>query len=496
MAPSMKGLRRFRRSSPQTQNLISGVALFLTAGIYHAITGLGAGGGKPSSIYVATTTNSILYVLFTVVGFFGGSVLNKIGPKITYTVGLSSDQRHIPGHLIGCFGYPFYATGLWYFDAKGHQWYPLLGGAILGITAGLLWTAANFIQFAYPEEKDKGRFIGMQLFMLATGSTIGAIIPFAINFHSSSASGVPTSVYITFTVIMLSAMLVVFFGIVSPEKVTRDDGTHLAIFEAVEFRTELVHCVELLRDWRILMLLLPLFSTEITLGLIPTLNAHSCNLRTRSLNNLIYWAIQIPSALFFSQVLDNHRLTRRMRGMTALSINVILSVLGWGLAIGIQKRLNLTRGPFKPTLDWSSPEYGWICALMIVFGVLFIINQMLVNWTISALSNDPRIAGRTGGFAKAMLSAGLAVAFGMEAGKAPYMTQTIIQVALQFSSFAMVAIVVWRAVRDTNYLVEATVIPPVHVEMELGISTSAQGAEVAGSDFNGRSSSVHPELKA
>jgi hypothetical protein len=49
----------------------------------------------------------------------------------------------------------------------------------------------------------------MQLFMLATGSTIGAIIPFAINFHSSSASGVPTSVYITFTVIMLSAMLVV-----------------------------------------------------------------------------------------------------------------------------------------------------------------------------------------------------------------------------------------------------------------------------------------------
>jgi hypothetical protein len=52
-------------------------------------------------------------------------------------------------------------------------------------------------------------------------------------------------VEVKLTYVMLSS----FFGIVRPEKVTRDDGTHLAIFEAVEFRTELVHCVELLRDW-------------------------------------------------------------------------------------------------------------------------------------------------------------------------------------------------------------------------------------------------------
>lgn len=126
------------------QNCISALCLFLTAGIYHAITGLGAGAGKPSSSQVAMTTNAILYSVFTVVGFFGGSVLNKIGPKYTY--------------MIGCFGYPFYTTGLWYFDSQGHEWYPLLGGAVLGSTASLLWTAANFIQFAYPEEKDKGKF--------------------------------------------------------------------------------------------------------------------------------------------------------------------------------------------------------------------------------------------------------------------------------------------------------------------------------------------------
>jgi hypothetical protein len=30
-------------------------------------------------------------------------------------------------------------------------------GALLGVTAGLLWTSAGFIQFAYAEEQDKAK---------------------------------------------------------------------------------------------------------------------------------------------------------------------------------------------------------------------------------------------------------------------------------------------------------------------------------------------------
>ena len=33
----------------------------------------------------------------------------------------------------------------------------VLGGAILGVCAGLLWTASGFIHFAYAEEKDKAK---------------------------------------------------------------------------------------------------------------------------------------------------------------------------------------------------------------------------------------------------------------------------------------------------------------------------------------------------
>ena len=141
MHPEVKNFLRL--TNPFTQDTIAGVVLFCTVGIYNALSGLGAGGGRPSSQHVAAETNAILYALFTVTGVFGGSVMNTIGPRITLA--------------LGAFGYPMYVAGLWYYDTTGNSWFPLLAGAILGVSAGWLWTTVGFIQFAYAEEKDKGK---------------------------------------------------------------------------------------------------------------------------------------------------------------------------------------------------------------------------------------------------------------------------------------------------------------------------------------------------
>lgn len=37
---------------------------------------------------------------------------------------------------------------------------------------------------------------------------------------------------------------------------------------------------------------------------------------------------------------------------------------------------------------------------MIIFGIIFIVNQMYVMWIVGALSNDPKISARCGGFYK------------------------------------------------------------------------------------------------
>jgi hypothetical protein len=67
--------------------------LYLTHHSNAGKLGLGAGGGKASSAEVSTATYTTLYAVFALSGFFGGSIMNTIGPKWTMTV-ISSNIYH------------------------------------------------------------------------------------------------------------------------------------------------------------------------------------------------------------------------------------------------------------------------------------------------------------------------------------------------------------------------------------------------------------------
>ncbi|KAH8694312.1 membrane transporter [Talaromyces proteolyticus] len=443
---------KLRLNNPWTQNFISGVILFLTVGIYLAVIGLGAGGGKPSSAHVATITYTSIYAIFAVTGFFGGSIMNTLGPRWTMT--------------IGSLGYPLYIASLWYYDVTGNEWFPLMAGILGGAGAGLLWTVSGFIQFAYAEEQDKGTYIAWQLFLLALGSTVGALVAFGISVDEAGLTGVPTSVYLTFIIIMSSAILVSATMIVSPRKIIRDDGTHLAIFTATEFRSEFKGCVKLLKDWRIVALIVPMIATEMSSALIPTLSAYSFNLRTRSLNGVLFWAIQIPATFLYGLVLDNSRFRRRVRGLTALSIALVMVIISWTLSFIIQVKYHLKRDLPSPAWDWTDSAFVEFSIMVIFTGIAYAIDQMVVMWVISAFSNEPRLLARYGGFFKGMLSAGLCIAFGMESGKVSYLNQTITQSVLMIISFPILYYIVMKCVPDTNYFSEDNVIPPQHVGSE------------------------------
>lgn len=69
-----------------TDSSVSRMMLFCLPGIYLALTGLGAGGGKPLSQAVAANVNAILYGIFFLVGWFAGSIMNVIGPSVTMSL--------------------------------------------------------------------------------------------------------------------------------------------------------------------------------------------------------------------------------------------------------------------------------------------------------------------------------------------------------------------------------------------------------------------------
>lgn len=60
----------------------------------------------------------------------------------------------------------------------------IASGAILGVCAGLLWTAQGSLMLSYPTERQKGRFIGIFWAIFNLGAVIGASVSLAINFRS------------------------------------------------------------------------------------------------------------------------------------------------------------------------------------------------------------------------------------------------------------------------------------------------------------------------
>lgn len=435
--------------------------LFANPGLYGAITGLGAGGGRPSSTSLADVTNCTLYAVFCITGFCAGSILNTIGPRFTFT--------------LGAFWYPFYASGLFYYDRTGNEVYPIFGGALLGFGAGCMWSAAGYIQLVYAEEKDKGYFIIVQYFASSFGSTVGALIAFALDIHGTTSTGVPTSVYIIFIVIMLSA--VVFGGIFlqNPRNLRRDDGTHLAIFPHHGFKVELKALAHLIYDWRILVLLPAFFVTELGLPLESSINANYFNLRTRSLCNVMFWAIQIPATIALYPMLDNTHLRRRTRGLIGVTYTCIIVLVAYILNISFAATHVLDRSIPGPSLDWTDSGFGWVFTGYLFFGMIYTAWPIVCVWIIGSVCNDAGRLARYAGLFKGSSSLGMTIFFGVDSALTPWKNQIYAQFVLMLIGLAILYTVSWKFTTDTNYFREDTVIPPKHVIEEADKSVVQNG---------------------
>lgn len=356
--------------------MCSRMCLFCLPGIYLALTGLGAGGGKPSSQTVAANVNAILYGVFFVVGWFSGTTLNLLGPKWTVFMGAIGYSLYT-GKIWAATDQPelslIIAGGLWYFDRSGNSWLAYLGGAIEGISAALLWASAGFVAYSYAEEKDKALYITIQWCLTEGGSTIAALVALGININArDSKGGAPTPVYIVFIVIQVCAMVIALTCLVHPSKVTRSDGTKIAIFKQPTFKDELRGVAALFTDWKFMMLLPAIFVAEMALALESSLNGYFFNLRTRSLNNVMFNFIQIPASIGMTWILDSTRFgkrrTRALIGITIMSA-ITLGICSAEAAWLSEKRLN--RDIPGPSTDWKDSEFAGAFVIYVIYGSVY-----------------------------------------------------------------------------------------------------------------------------
>jgi MFS family permease len=159
-----KGVRVFGKefwyASPGVQLFMVSMVCFLCPGMFNALGGMGGMGLEDGK--VAARANTALYSTFAVVAFFAGSIANVLGLRIT--LGL------------GGIGYVVYVASFFAYKHVANNGFVIFAGALLGVCAGMLWTAQGAIMMSYPYERNKGRYISWFWSIFNFGAVIGSLV--------------------------------------------------------------------------------------------------------------------------------------------------------------------------------------------------------------------------------------------------------------------------------------------------------------------------------
>ncbi|KAF5361690.1 hypothetical protein D9758_007339 [Tetrapyrgos nigripes] len=436
---------------PITQVSLLGLVCFMCPGLFNALTGLGAGGQVDSS--TNSNSNAALYSTFAVSAFFAGSINNKLGAKLTL--------------LLGSFGYclfigSYLAMNI-HADAGG---FVIAAGAILGICAGLLWTAQGSLMMSYPTEAEKGKFIAIFWAIFNLGGVVGASVSFGQNFHSTS-NRVGNGTYIGFLVLTAIGITLPLF-MADPKKMIRTDGTKVPIPLEPSWKTQIYGLWVALRTDPMIVLLFPMFfaSNWFYTWQFSGYNGAIFNIRARSLNNLLYWSSQIFGAIFMSFVLDSKRLRRRTRAFSSWVILLLMTFIIHTWAYFYQKFVKLlfilqavadrldrdyTRATYSgdsERIDIYDAQYVGKAFLYVLFGIFDAMWQSTIYWLMGAMSNDPAKLAYFAGFYKAIQSAGNAGIWRADAVQLPYMNLFISTWVLLVAGLVFALPMIYLRVKD------------------------------------------------
>lgn len=106
--------------------------------------------------------NTALYSTFAVVGFFAGTIVNRLGIQLSLS--------------FGGIGYCIYSISLLVSVDHHVPGFNIFAGALLGVCAGILWAAQGAIMMSYPNEEKKGMYFAWFWGIFNVGGCIGSLV--------------------------------------------------------------------------------------------------------------------------------------------------------------------------------------------------------------------------------------------------------------------------------------------------------------------------------
>lgn len=426
-------------ASPKVQLILVAMVCFLCPGMFNALSGLGGGGLK--DVKTADHANVALYSTFAVVGFFAGTFTNTLGIRVTLA--------------FGGLGYCIYAAAFLCYSHTANNGFVLFAGALLGVCAGLLWTAQGAIMMSYPPENLKGRYISWFWMIFNLGAVLGSLIPLAQNLENNTGT-VTDGTYAGFIVLMfLGAVLALF--LCNADRVIREDGSKVILMKSPTWKSEFIGLWETFRSDPSILLLFPMFfSSNIFYTYhFSDVNGAAFNTRTRSLNGLLYWLAQILGASVFGYALDAN--TRRtVRAKASFAALFVITMAIWGGGYAWQKiqpsREFVTEMEDVDKVDWTDGGKRYIgpMFLFVFYGFYDAAWQTCIYWYMGALSNNGRKATNLAGFYKGIQSAGAAIFWRLDSLGKSYMTMFAATWGCLAASLVIAAPIIFMKIQDTT----------------------------------------------
>lgn len=159
------GVARTWYASPSFQLFMISMVCFLCPGMFNALGGLGGGGQVDSDVQTKAAT--ALYATFAVVGFFSGTITNRLGTRFAVA--------------FGGLGYALYAASFLSYNHNQNDGFVIFAGAFLGLCAGLLWCGQGAIMMSYPTEANKGKYISWFWIIFNFGAVLGSLVSLGLS---------------------------------------------------------------------------------------------------------------------------------------------------------------------------------------------------------------------------------------------------------------------------------------------------------------------------
>lgn len=243
------------------------------------------------------------------------------------------------------------------------------------------------------------------------------------------------------------------WALIDAKKVVRSDGSKVILMQHPTWKTELVGLWETLVSDPYVVLLFPMFfaSNWFYTYQFQAVNLAAFSLRTRSLNSVLYWFMQIVGAVVFGFALDWERFSRTARAKFAWISLMVLTFVVWGGGYDFQRgytRAEYVAGTLEP-IDWREGRYIGPMFLYMFYGFYDAAWQTVVYWFMGAISNNGRKLANFAGFYKGIQSAGAAVMWRMDGVGVPFMSMFASCWGLLAGSLLVaLPVMIWK-IRDT-----------------------------------------------